>query len=523
MQNKSFSSVWLFLFIAFMGIQCTNSPASHSFLSVSGTQFVDENGRTIILNGINHVNKNPKQGYLSDNDEMLFKQFKDWGFNCVRYGINWDGLEPEPGKINENYLKEIDKRVAWAEEQGIWLILDMHQDLYGRKFGNGAPLWATLDENLPHETGEVWSDAYLVSPAIHKSFDNFWKNAPAPDGIGIQDHYIFVWTMLAKRYAKSPSVAGFDIMNEPFMGSEAQHVFPKLLEGYAFVLATQTGKQSAEAELAAMWGNEAQRVEMLAQLNNKEIYGSILDNAYEIVSTFEQGPLSTFYQRTRDAIRAVNKRQILFLEHNYFCNLGVRSSFTIPVDVKGIKDPLCAYAPHGYDLVTDTEGAASPGEQRVELIFSRIFEAGEAKGVPTIVDEWGAFYMGENKYLTPARQIITLFEKAQVGQTYWSYWNDIDKQDYFKDVLTRMYPMATNGRLIAYKNDFANRSFICEWEESKSNVPTRLYVADLQTVVDGQINLSPLSAITFVPIENSTAGYIEIEPIGAVRKMHTTF
>lgn len=523
MQNKFFSSVWLFLFIAFISVQCTNGPASTGFLSVSGQRFVDEEGRTVILNGINHVNKSPEQGYVTDNDEVLFKRFKDWGFNCVRYGINWDGLEPEPGKINEDYLKEIDKRVAWAEQQGIWLILDMHQDLYGRKFGNGAPLWATLDDNLPHETGDVWSDAYLVSPAIHKSFDNFWKNAPASDGIGIQDHYIYVWTTLAKRYVNSPSVAGFDIMNEPFMGSDAQQVFPKLLEGYAAVLAAQTGKQPAEAELAAMWGNETERVKTLAQLNNKEIYASILDNAYGVVSTFEQGPLSDFYQRTRDAIRAVNKRQILFLEHNYFCNLGVSSSFKIPIDAEGKKDPLCAYAPHGYDLVTDTRGVASPGEQRVELIFTRIFEAGEVKGVPTIVDEWGAFYMGENKYMAPARQIVELFEKAQVGQTYWSYWNDIDKQDYFQDVLTRMYPMAANGRLIGYKNDFVNRSFSCEWDENESSAPTRIYVANLQAITGGQINLSPVSAITFVPIDNSTAGYIEIEPIGTIRKMSTTF
>lgn len=524
MRYKSFTSFLFLLLIAITGIQCSNNSLDKSgFLSTSGDKFVDQNGRTVILNGINHVNKNPEQGYLNNDDEALFKQFSEWGFNCVRFGINWDGLEPEPGKINEAYLKEIDKRVAWAEKYGIWLILDMHQDLYGRKYGNGAPLWATIDENLPHETGDVWSDAYLVSPAIHKSFDNFWKNAPAPDGVGIQDHYIYVWSTLAKRYANSPAVAGFDIMNEPFMGSDAQQVFPKLLEGYAYILATQTGKQPTEEELVAMWGNEKLRVETLAQLNNKELYGTILDNAYEVVSTFEKGELSSFYQRARDAIRAVNKKHILFLEHNYFCNLGVRSSFLIPVDENGNKDPFCAYAPHGYDLVTDTEGASSPGEQRVELIFNRIFEAGKAKGVPCIVDEWGAFYMGENKYLTPARQIVELFEKAQAGQTYWSYWDNIEKQDYFKQVLARTYPMVTNGKLTAYKNDFDNKTFMCEWEENENEAPTRIYVSDLKAVNKKEIDLSPESSVQLIPIENTTAGYIEIKPIGKARKISIAF
>ena len=88
--------------------------------------------------GSNHVTKSPEDRYVYPNDEQLFKEFRNWGINCIRYGINWDGLEPEPGQYNESYLQEIDRRVRWAEENGIYLILDMHQDLFGRKFGNGA-------------------------------------------------------------------------------------------------------------------------------------------------------------------------------------------------------------------------------------------------------------------------------------------------------------------------------------------------------------------------------------------------
>lgn len=58
------------------------------------------------------------------------------------------------------------------------LILDMHQDLYSRKFDNGAPLWATLDDGAEHVTGTIWSDAYLMSPAVQRAFDNFWQNRP---------------------------------------------------------------------------------------------------------------------------------------------------------------------------------------------------------------------------------------------------------------------------------------------------------------------------------------------------------
>lgn len=106
------------------------TPAS-GFASVRNEILVDSLGRELVLNGINHVTKSPEDRYVYPNDEQLFKEFRNWGINCIRYGINWDGLEPEPGQYNESYLQEIDRRVRWAEENGIYLILDMHQDLFG--------------------------------------------------------------------------------------------------------------------------------------------------------------------------------------------------------------------------------------------------------------------------------------------------------------------------------------------------------------------------------------------------------
>lgn len=57
-----------------------------------------------------------------------------------------DRLEPEPGVYNEDYLKEIDERIQWAEQNNLFVVLDMHQDLFSVKYSDGAPEWATLDE-----------------------------------------------------------------------------------------------------------------------------------------------------------------------------------------------------------------------------------------------------------------------------------------------------------------------------------------------------------------------------------------
>jgi endoglycosylceramidase len=383
----------------------------------------------VILNGINHVTKVRENRYLNDGDELLFRQFRDWGFNCIRYGIFWNALEPEPGKIDEDYLKEIDKRVEWAKENNLWLILDMHQDLFSTKFGDGGPLWATIDEGLPHVTGSLWSDAYTISPALQKSFDNFWANAPAPDGKGIQDHYINVWKILAERYAAQTSVIGFDVMNEPFMGTLSGTVMYKFLESYAQLVALQTGKVLTEKELTSMWYDETKKMEILNSLNDKEKYAYIVRSAEEAVREFEEKTLSGFYQRLRDAIREADTHHILFLEHNVFCNLGIKSGFLIPSDAQGNKDTLCAYAPHGYDLVTDTKFSLSQS-----------------------------------------------FNRA--------------------------------------------KQFVCEWEETNTEAPTRIYAPDFAQLTDKKrIRLVPQSDIQFIPLGKSGKGYIEIQPLGGKRSI----
>lgn len=133
--KKYYWGIGAALLCIFLGTGCTRpvreAPAS-GFASVRNEILVDSLGRELVLNGINHVTKSPEDRYVYPNDEQLFKEFRNWGINCIRYGINWDGLEPEPGQYNESYLQEIDRRVRWAEENGIYLILDMHQDLFGR-------------------------------------------------------------------------------------------------------------------------------------------------------------------------------------------------------------------------------------------------------------------------------------------------------------------------------------------------------------------------------------------------------
>ena len=68
------------------------------------------------------------------------------------------------------------------------------------------PVYLTIDDGKPHEKGAIWSDSYLISPAVQAAFDSFWANRPAPDGVGIQDHYAAMWAHVAARFADNETV-----------------------------------------------------------------------------------------------------------------------------------------------------------------------------------------------------------------------------------------------------------------------------------------------------------------------------
>jgi endoglycosylceramidase len=76
------------------------------------------------------------------------------GFNSVRLPISWSLLEPERGHFNDMYVGRVAQVVDWAKGQGMYVIIDMHQNGYSRYIGpgpgvdlaqlSGAPKWATI-------------------------------------------------------------------------------------------------------------------------------------------------------------------------------------------------------------------------------------------------------------------------------------------------------------------------------------------------------------------------------------------
>ena len=491
------------------------------FLRVEGQRFVDAEGRQVLLHGLNVISKSKDESYLSWHGSDEFAAMRRWGMNCVRLGIIWDGVEPEPGRYDDAYLEGVAKRVAWAAENGLYVFLDMHQDLYSVLYSDGAPEWATLHEGKPHAKGAVWSDSYMISPAVQTSFDNFWANKPAADGVGIQDHYAAAWRHVAKRFADNPTVIGYDLMNEPFPGSAANEIHAGLLKSeFAALLGSRlAGMAKSPEEIAALWLEPEGRAKITEQLGDIEVYRAFVAAQEELSREFERSQLQPMFQRVTDAIREVDCNHILLLETSYYCNAGIRSAIEPVKGPDGERDPQQAFVPHGYDIVVDTPALAQANSSRVEFIFAQHGKTAERLGMPMIVGEWGAFGNWDERILPSARVLQGLFEGLLCGDTYWDFGRDIDKQAYFS-VLRRSIPCRIAGTLLEYGCDPETGAFHCSWEETPEvDAPTVVFLTEA-TLAGKSIRVQPSGKgfETRRAVSDTDSAFLSIEPIGKAGK-----
>jgi len=161
-------------------------------------------------------------------------------------------------------------------------------------------------------------------------------------------------------------------------------------------------------------------------LKDMALFTGMLEPATPIMQDFERGRLMPMYARVRKAIRAVDSQHILFLEPAMSANMGIPSAITPLADESGKRDPEQAYAPHGYDLVTDTHSIDLTSNERVALIFRRHGKLARTLRMPMLVGEWGAFY-GNPAAAGAARFTVGQFDLLGCGDLYWAYRRELAK------------------------------------------------------------------------------------------------
>lgn len=345
----------------------------------------------------------------------------------MRYLTSWVAIEPQKGVYDENYLNELERRVNWYTSRQMYVMIDMHQDVYSAFVGgNGAPEWACRTNgagpiSLPG--GTPW---WLknIDPQVVNCWINFWSYTQHKD---LQDHYILTWQKIAERFKNNPYVIGYDLMNEP-------------------------------------WGGDVIKVFLTGE--------------------FEREQLTAFYSRLIPALRNTDQNKYIFFEP-----LPAPVTFGLPTNLINVKDTRSSsrivYAPHCYPYDTH-EGLGYTATSKNQL---RDWERERGKdtkrygSVPLLTGEFGLSptQAGFDDYLTDFNAM------SDRNLWHWSYWsNDLGgwsplnadrSETVILQHLIRAYPKATAGKLLAFSFDPSSKKFTMTFVSNTAiSQPTEIFV-----------------------------------------------
>jgi endoglycosylceramidase len=408
-------------------------------------QIKDPFGRTIILHGLNtaggakHIPGH--QPWITEAD--VNREYANFGFNAVRYLIFWGAIEPEKDVYDTLYLQEVKKRVEWYTSRKMYVVLDMHQDVYGYGVGgNGAPEWAstqTKTQNLIPDKWPWWMQN--LEPKVKRSYVEFFKYKNKKD---LQDHYIKAWLKVVDLLKDNPYVIGYDLMNEPHGGK---------------IVKTLSGG-------------------------------------------FERKWLGNFYKRLIPAIRAVDTTRYIFFEPRSFgVNFGMKSHLKKVNDVSVNK---LVYAPHCYMKFVDVGGDYKNKDKRALGKWFKRRDAEAAKHQsPILIGEYGLSpsKKGFDKYL---QDMLNMADARGASWAYWASdpggWGPLDGNKNPSPILyqiLRPYPWAVSGKILSYQTNTATRVFDMEFindttivENTIIAVPRELFSNDYKVIVTGTTNYS---------------------------------
>ena len=436
-------------------------------LHFEGNRFVNASSRQVLLHGLNVLNR--QRPHLYPDLDKALPWFKASGFNLIRFGIFWDAAEPEPGTIDFAYLNEIKRLVRATEAHGIYVILDMHQDLFAQKYIDGAPDWACLDEGAYHpDNCNLWYEAYLSSEAIIKAADNFWANAPAEDGVGLLDHYAAMWTEIASVFDDCDNVIGLEPMNEPFMGSLARASFG-------------AATMQMMAKIPTFDLTHPETIDPAAQAEFMDLVSTrFLD--------WDRTVLMDFYRRIRCAVREVTDKPIV-TGGNIYC------STDIPTGLELLEDGLQIYAPHGYDSVVDSDRYDAYSKDNVARLYARKRVDADRLGLPTLVGEWGAFPSRDftNDLI---RFMNDILEKNLWGDAYCEYHAGMDHDANFT-ALRKAYPMEISGQLLSYHYDASASTLDLTYDAKPGE--SKVYLPFIPSKDYNIVSLSDSSCLCLLP------------------------
>ncbi len=443
-----------------------------------GMVIKDEQGRERVFRGFNRVVKEPRylEGCMRDAKNELPMMLEN-GCNLIRLGITWEILEPEEGKYDTKAVALVKDFVRECAKNNVYVMLDMHQDLYSPYFyGDGAPAWAVDKSIVPEKYAAIWAEGYFYMDSVQQGFTDFWH-----DKGGVQTKFIKAWKYFASQFEECENVIGLDYLNEPYVERDGRKIFMELLSNMCagvgakrpnltkYFNGTRSDKQAmVRAIMKIVSGTGIRLTKLLKTMDSAENFGKTALPLKEYTAPFNKDYYQPFFEKISAEAGVAGKFNMF--EHNYFSNLGVEFS----IDTK----EGSVYSPHAYDIFVDSplyDKFSSNG--RLEFILGQIRKNQEKMNVPVIFGEWGGSSTGEN-WIKHIDFVMNEFEKYHWSNLYWGF--DLGNAK-LKAAFNRPYPVAVNGKILQYKTDTTSRRFSLSWEapsDFDKGVKTQVFIPE---------------------------------------------
>ena len=129
-----------------------------------------------------------RENWITEED---YKTVRSFGMNTVRLPFQYNILmdKDKPYSLRKNAWVWLDRAVQWAEKNELSVILDLH----------GAP---GRQSGMDH-TGR-------------SNYNRLWKDKE------YQDQTTWLWKEISKHYINNPTIAAYDLLNEPWGGTKNQ-------------------------------------------------------------------------------------------------------------------------------------------------------------------------------------------------------------------------------------------------------------------------------------------------------------
>ena len=160
---------------------------SLGFIRARGQELVvGPKDEVIYLQGINFGNSNYAGNFqdIPHHAKRDFFSVRDIGMNVIRFNLSYEFFEKDdmPYQYDQEAWTWLDEQIAWAKEAGVYIILNMH----------------------------------IVPGQMN---DNMQLTADPED----QKRAVALWGAIAERYKNETTIAGYDLINEPYGITKAEY------------------------------------------------------------------------------------------------------------------------------------------------------------------------------------------------------------------------------------------------------------------------------------------------------------